>query len=370
MIGDTHAYIYPLEYEKWMDILKQYFYNVYIPMLKERAKPGDICVHTGDLFHNRTYVPLDVMVGMYMIMEDIAKILPVHIITGNHDLFTKESTKYSYLYFFKDAKNINVYHEPCEIEFNNNKILLMPWIEQTKKQIDTLNKYKHCDYVFCHSDLKGAKLHSLSVSNNIKDDHKVGIEEFRHFKHVYSGHIHIVQQNNNFTFIGSTYHMDRSDRGNKKGIFILDTDTGEHEFIPNNTSPEFKKIVIKTDGDLSLLAHYDTSNSFTDLEVNNDLFIGNRKNKKLLMEITQNKSFKEVKYINNNKNDDIIVKETDVIANDTPMDISLGQKDVINRIIEYGDRIQYPSDEVREGVVGLLKEITGLYNTEKGDLTI
>jgi hypothetical protein len=34
---------------------------------------------------------------------------------------------------------------------------------------------------------------------------------------VYSGHIHIVQEINYFTFVGSPYHLDRNDVGNKKG---------------------------------------------------------------------------------------------------------------------------------------------------------
>ena len=55
------------------------------------------------------------------------------------------------------------------------------------------------------------------------------------------GHFHIRQDNKNIHYIGSPYHKDRGDRGNAKGITVLDFDTGETRFIENEVSPRFMK---------------------------------------------------------------------------------------------------------------------------------
>ena len=104
------------------------------------------------------------------------------------------------------------------------------------------------------------QMHLTSVAH--KNLNKIDIEYFSVFKKVYSGHIHIVQRNKNFTFVGSNFQMDRNDMGDQKGIFILDPHNGDEEFIENKVSPVFKKIYVRTQEDvLSLYDIEDDSNS-------------------------------------------------------------------------------------------------------------
>ena len=125
---------------------------------------------------------------------------------------------------------------------------MMPWIEDKKEQVEILKQHSGCDYLFCHSDLNGAKLHLTSVSHRNSD--KINVEEFSGYKHVYSGHIHLVQKNKNFTFVGSIHEMDRNDIDNQKGIFLLDTQKDTELFIPNTISPKFKKIYVTKEEDI------------------------------------------------------------------------------------------------------------------------
>ena len=128
---------------------------------------------------------------------------------------------------------------------------------------------------FCHSDLNGAKMHLTSVGH--RNTNKISVEEFSNFRKVYSGHYHIVQRAKNFTFVGNIFQMDRSDYNNQKGIFVLDTKTGDEEFYPNMISPIFRRVYVKTEKELDDLESLDIKNDFVDLTVANSLIVGNRK---------------------------------------------------------------------------------------------
>ena len=358
MIGDTHAYIYPLSYQKWMKTLKEYFYDFYIPFLKKEAKEGDICIHLGDLFDNRNSVPIDVLVDIQKIIEEIGKILPLHIIIGNHDLFTKSEGEYNTPRVFKYTPNVTIYEETKQIEFDGSKLLIMPWVEHKNEQIALLRKYNNSDYVFCHSDLNGAKLHMKSVAHKNRD--KITIEEFNHFKHVYSAHIHIVQKSKNFTFIGSIYQMDRGDLGNQKGIFILDINTGKDKFIPNTYSPIFEKLSILTIEDVDNLEGVNTNN-YVDLIVSNSLLIDNRKLRRKLEKILETGGFSSVEYIddiNEQKQEETVVEKE---LKDAKFDID-ANFEFVSIIKDYIEQQSYESDTIKSGILSEYDGIVDMYN--------
>ena len=92
LIGDTHIGLgYPNNVDKWFKVHKQYFSEFLIPLLKREIKPGDIIVHLGDLFDNRNIIPINLMNYTMDIVEEIASIAPLHIIIGNHDLWSKSA---------------------------------------------------------------------------------------------------------------------------------------------------------------------------------------------------------------------------------------------------------------------------------------
>lgn len=360
MIGDSHAYIYPLNYQKWMNTFKDYFYNFYIPLLKREAKEGDICIHLGDLFDNRNLVPIDVLVDVQKIVEEISKILPLHILIGNHDLFTKSEGEYNLPKVYKHIPNVFVYENTTQISFNNQKLLMMPWVEEKKDQIELLRKYRESDYVFCHSDLNGAKLHMKSVAHKNRD--KIDIEEFNSFKHVYSAHIHIHQVSNNFTFIGSIYEMDRGDMGSKKGVTILDTNTGEERFINNDLSPKFKVLNILSESDVDKLEDIDTSKNYIDLKISNSLLINSRKVRRKLESIIQKNSFSDVEYINDIVNESRSeVKEIALIKELDLSNISITDFEKI--VNEYVNSLSFDSEAIKEGVIKEMNNVFQIYNT-------
>jgi DNA repair exonuclease SbcCD nuclease subunit len=225
---------------EWLDIQKDYFKNFFIPLIKENKTKNSVLMVLGDIFDHRTHLNLQVMNDSIEIFERLSKIIPIYIITGNHDIYYKSSNLVNSLKPFKYISNIQVFEELETLELSNSKsLVLMPWINNPIEEKEVILNNK-ADYLFAHTEFKGYHQTMTSIVNEGMD-----IETFKHYKKVFSGHIHLHQVYKNFTLIGSPYAMSRADVGNKKGIYILNTNNFKQEFIENDYSPEFKKLLLK-----------------------------------------------------------------------------------------------------------------------------
>lgn len=362
LIGDTHIGLgYPNNADKWFKVHREYFSDFLMPLLKSRVEPGDIIVHLGDLFDNRNVIPINLMNYTLDIVEEISKIAPFHIIIGNHDLYSKSTGEINSVRPFKHIDNIFIYDKPTKIEFEGVGILMVPYIDNRKEQISIINNNKDCKYLFCHSDLNGAKLHMTSAGHRNAD--KIDIEDFKDFRKVYSGHYHIVQRDQNFTFVGSIFQMDRNDYKDQKGIFIIDVENEEEEFVENKVSPVFRKYNVISETDVDGLDALRNSKDYIDLSISNNLLISNRKLRRKLEVLLENSGFSSVDYI-----DDIVTK-VDESVDTTPdeefdeekLDISI-QLDYADYIKEYINKQKYDNDTFREGVVTEYDEVIKIYN--------
>jgi DNA repair exonuclease SbcCD nuclease subunit len=365
IIGDTHLGLgYPNSVDKWFKVHKEYFEDFLIPLVQKEMTSNDIIVHCGDLFDNRSVVPINILNYAQDLLEKLSQICPIHILIGNHDLYTKSSNDVNTVKLYKYIPNITVYEEPTKIEFYGKSILMLPWVEKKQEQIDILKKFTGCDYLFCHSDLNGAKMHLTSVAH--KNNDKIDVEEFSGYKNVYSGHIHILQVSKNFTFVGNNFEMDRNDINNQKGIFILDTFLGEERFIPNNISPKYKKIYIRTQEDIESLESVSTKD-YIDLFISNSLLINNRKLRRKLEMMLESGNFASVDYI------DDLVLENDNTENKSVLD-DITEEELNNGIVpsiqlEYTDLIRqyinnqkYESEKIKSGVLQEFNEIAKIYD--------
>jgi calcineurin-like phosphoesterase family protein len=360
MIGDTHIGLgYPNSADKWSKVHKQYFFEFLIPLLKREVTEGDIIIHLGDLFENRNVIPIDSLDLGMDVVEQISKIAPFHILVGNHDSFHKSSSKINTLRAFRHIPNVFVYDSCTEIEFEHKKLLMMPYIEKKSEQIQLIIENKHCDYLFCHSDLNGAKMHLTSVAH--KNPDKIDVEEFKSFNKVYSGHIHILDRHKNFTFVGNTFQMDRNDFGNQKGVFALDVNTGQEFFWENNISPVFEKIYITEEEHLSKLEVANMSN-WIDLFISNKLLVSNRKLRRKLEAILQNGSFASISYLDD-ITDESVNEEKEVEADLEAQDLPQFQLEFKQLIEEYIKRQNY-DDKVKIGILQEYMEIIRVYEQD------
>jgi calcineurin-like phosphoesterase family protein len=361
MITDTHFGIYLNNLDKWQNMMESTFYEFVIPYLKENVKPGDILIHLGDLFDNRTSIPIITLNKVEKILKKLSDILPVHIMLGNHDLFNKGSNEVNSVRLFGYMnKNITVYENTTVLEIDGKKLVLMPWVE---KRLDMIKEIKSNpgDYLFCHSDLNGCRMHLNSVAHRNAD--KIDVENFKGYKRAFSGHIHIRQNNSNFEFIGSLYQMDRNDTGDQKGITILDLNTGDIDFEPNTYSPIFKKYKVVTEDDIDKLDDIKDTKDYIDLAISNNLLINNRKLRRKLEMMLEKGNFTSVEYIDdivqkNEEGEDIISEAVEIDEESLDISIKLEYESYIK---EYIIKQKYENDDFKNGVLNEYDEIIKIY---------
>jgi len=369
LLGDSHIGLgYPNKVDHWEKIHKEYFTNFLIPFLKENVTKDDIIIHLGDLFDNRNVIPINLLNYAMSIVEEISQIAPLHIIVGNHDLWSKSSSEINTIRPFKYIPNVSIYDKTSVIEFNKLKLLMMPYIDNKKEQIDLINANLDCHYLFCHSDLNGAKMHLSSAAHKNLD--KIDVNEFSNFKKVYSGHIHIRQVNKNFTFVGSNFQMDRNDYNDQKGIFVLDTNTHTDEFFPNTISPVFKKINILSEKDVDELDTLKNSKDFIDVVISSKLLVSSRKLRRRLEILLENGKFTSVEYIN-----DLEEKSKTDKVNESE-DLTEEGEDVITLNLDYEEYIKkwilnqkWSNDVIKNGVLDEYETIIKIYKESYSSIT-
>lgn len=361
LIGDTHIGLgYPNSVDKWYKVHQEYFSDFIIPLLKKRIQPGDIIVHLGDLFDNRNVIPINLLNYGMDVVEELSKIAPIHIIIGNHDLWSKSASEINSVRPFRYIPNVTIHDKVSVVEFNEKKILMMPYVEKRLEQIKLIEENKGCDYLFCHSDLNGCKMHLTSVAH--KNNDKIDIENFNGFLGVYSGHIHLVQRNKNFTFVGSIFQMDRNDYGDQKGIFVIDVEDNTEEFIPNKVSPVFKKVRVVNEEDVNLLESLKDTKDYVDIAISNNLLISNRKLRRKLEIILEKSNFASVEYIDDitkELNEDESVSEN-VEFDEEKMEISIAL-DYEDYVKEYILKQQYDNEKFKSGLLSEYDEVIKIY---------
>jgi hypothetical protein len=205
-------------------------------------------------------------------------------------------------------------------------------------------------------------MHLNSAAHRNND--KIDINNFKSFRKVRSGHIHLVQTSNNFTFVGSIFQMDRNDKGDQKGIFVINTDDDTEEFFPNKISPVFRKFRVITEEDIDRLDEIKDTKDYIDIAISNNLLINNRKLRRKLEMMLEKGNFASVEYI-----DDIVQKNEDgediiseaVEIDEESMDISI-KLEYETYIREYIDRQKYENSDFKDGILSEYDEVIRLYN--------
>ncbi len=328
----------------WFDIMKDYHESFFIPWLKENIQEGDAIYHLGDVFDNRQNVNLLIASYAIDLFERLSRIAPIHIIVGNHDIYRKNTNDITSVDILKHIPNITIHKEPIVHNYGKTKCLLMPWRKDKEHEQETLAEYKNIDYLFCHSEVKGVR----TTSNpHIKLEEGNDLNLFKSFKRVYSGHIHFSQRFANVNFVGNPHHMTRSDRGNKKGIWLLDMSNGVETFYENTHSPIFLKYKMSSLLEETVESLQEKfSNNFIDLQVTSKFLTTCNISTLLNMLETYARKI------------ELDIQEEEIGVDETEIEENLsGEFDILNISKTYIDSTSY-DDELKER---LLKSIKALY---------
>ena len=244
LISDIHFGVSSSS-EEWQENINDYFQNWFIPYVKSELKktPDAVICCLGDVYHDRKSIDIDVNNLCIDIFEQLAQIIPVYIINGNHDLSKKTNKGNSSLRSLGNIDNVTVIKEPTMLQFvegrkNIAKVAAIPYLGDCNDENKELVKFdKRADYAFMHTDIS-----KMKFDNGMTIVGAVDAEKFA--GKVISGHIHKRQETDKVVYVGSPYQMSRGDIDNQKGIYKLILSTGEMVFTPNDYSPIFQKIDI------------------------------------------------------------------------------------------------------------------------------
>jgi len=237
IISDTH-FGYKNSSREWLKTMSEWWEEFLIPTIKENMQPGDVIIHCGDLFDIRSHTDELIRHTTSKLILNLLKLkLELIIIAGNHDVYYKHSNTISSLdsldYRILKNEKVKILKQPTVI----GEVLFAPWEANTTKLGETLQNSKS-DWVFMHADIQGLRYNKdlSSLDRGIK------LETLSKFKGVFSGHIHWASSIGNVHYVGSPYHMDRSEISNKKYIQLIDFTSGAIVKFENKLSPKYVSV--------------------------------------------------------------------------------------------------------------------------------
>lgn len=220
LVGDLHICFHKGNSDFYHEAFRKIIYDKVVPLMFDKG--ADTLVFLGDVFESRTSPDMKSVLFIKNLLESFLsqyKEFNIIMITGNHDVYYKNTNKVNSLYIFNDMFNsdrITIIDEPLE----KNNTLFVPWItEDNREDIMDMVKNTKMEYCIGHFEFGGFKQHP----NDIYLSKGISTNEFKHFKNVISGHIHYGSTIGNILYLGCLIQHKKDDRNDSKKIGFLDT---------------------------------------------------------------------------------------------------------------------------------------------------
>lgn len=195
----------------------------------------DTIFFAGDAFHDRHEIGVNTL-HMAKKFFDILKKYKIHLIPGNHDAFLSSTVEVNSVEILAQ-QNVSVYTNPTTILVGDKTVTFCPW-----KTI--IKNLEPVDMLVGHFEIPNFRMNATKIcdhgdaSANLLEKADAVITGHFHFRD------HRFYDNKFVLYLGSPYEMDFSDRGQEKGVSIIDFDKFDVEFIPNNVTPKHYRLKI------------------------------------------------------------------------------------------------------------------------------
>lgn len=188
-------------------------------------------IQLGDIFHNREMVHVPAINCAHDFFE-ILKDFEIHITVGNHDCTYNNSSDVNSLKLLRNWPNITIHEKVTSVD----GLCFCGW--GTKLE-DIPNDQKA---IFGHFDIKGFEMNAFKIS-----EHGFNASSLMEKCNIlFSGHYHKPQvryyNKKPLVYSGSAYQLNWGESGEKKYVYIFNSDTLKYEVVENDKSPKFIKI--------------------------------------------------------------------------------------------------------------------------------
>lgn len=320
----------------------------------------DYIIFCGDLFDSRFSINVQTLNSAIIQIQNLAyNFQKVFLIVGNHDTYYKNvNTMNSINFLAKLSKTNNIHiieQQPYFLKIGTKTLALFPW-GFTPELLDSVQKYKKCDYAFGHFECNGIELVG-QVSSGSTYSYK---DLFKAAHYIFSGHYHgnktYSAGKNILLMVGSALQLNWSDYGKNKYIYTLDLATDNLEQFQNTVNAKFEKIYYSkfqndmyTKAELTKLCKHnfvkfviDTKYQFNDVLTFTDKI----------------KQFKPISI----QLEYLISLTSDIIMESTDDIIKSNSKDNLSYLLEYIEKVYHQIKDTNNDIkIDTLKQLTRIY---------
>lgn len=229
LITDTHWGVRG-DNVKFLEYFRRYYTDFFFPKLEELGIKQ--IIHLGDLMDRRKYVNIYTAhcVKKYFFDQISEREMYIDVIIGNHDTYHKNTNEInSFSLASRGAATIwcRPFEKATEVEYDDCKILFVPWIcDENRDHTFNLLRETNALYCFGHLEFGGFQMYKGLPSHG-----GMGVDDFKKFDLVCSGHYHHRSRSGNIQYIGAAMEYTWSDANDPRGFTVFDTNTGELEFF-------------------------------------------------------------------------------------------------------------------------------------------
>lgn len=256
----------------------EYLVNFFNFLIDESNKRKiEYLVFAGDLFHTKSVVSAEMLLkttGIFKILNKRCKYLEkIFMIPGNHDIYLRRDASWNILHIYNEFPKVEVFHElgSVTIDKYNTKLWFLPFMRSSKEYRNEINKIHisntHKNILFSHIGVHGFKLLQTEEITIAEQNEFITKDIFNKFDHVFLGHLHGYQTQENITYVSSPIQSRHGDEYAEHGFVVYDMNKNTHEFIENIKTPRFSTIKFSPQNIRKLL-ELDGENKFIRLVLN------------------------------------------------------------------------------------------------------
>lgn len=198
---------------------------------------ADAIVFMGDWFENRNAINVQTLNYSFRGLDRLNALnIPIWFCVGNHDLYHRSSRVEYSTFHFTRFQNVRLVNE----QVVHDNMMFFPYIFKDEYPLAAAAICKHAPkYVFGHFEFRNF----IVTGSDRRMDHGPDHTLFQGPTHIFSGHFHKRQANDNIIYIGNTFPTNYGDAwDDARGAAILDTSDDSVDFLDWEDCPRYRKV--------------------------------------------------------------------------------------------------------------------------------